>query len=374
MTPFRQAVLVDCLAFGGAAAALLVAQQAGLLRLDPADATLTAVLVVGVLALRRVAPTATAVAVAAGIGATRGHLTAVDVAALAVAGYSLADSRLPARRSLWLLTAISGALGLWFYADGSAYAVGLTYLVSMPAWLLGAGRRERRERAVEARAAERAEQEARVGRAVAGERARLARDLHDTIAHDLGVVVVQAAGAREVLARDPARTLEALDAIEQTGRDALADLREALGLLDGGPDAAPRAPAPAGLERIEGLVGRLASAGAPVTLEVSGPRRDVPAPVAQAAARIVQEGLTNAMRYAQGSPTEVAVRFGEGELTVSVADGGGPAPAASAGSGRGLSWLRERTEAAGGTLEAGARDGGGFAVTARLPLPAGPPA
>lgn len=211
-------------------------------------------------------------------------------------------------------------------------------------------------------------------RATEHERARIARELHDVVTHNVSMMVIQAGAARKVLDTEPSQTREALLAIEAGGRAAMTELRHVMGLLtmDGdGPDpaaSADLAPQP-GLDRLDALVGRLADSGVPVTLTRSGQPRPVPAGVELAAYRVAQEALTNTVRHAAGASARVHVEFGDDHLRVEVTDTGGPpGTQAVTGGGHGLIGLRERLAVYGGTLRAGPRVSGGYRVDARIPL------
>jgi signal transduction histidine kinase len=241
-------------------------------------------------------------------------------------------------------------------------------LIALLCWLAGRTVRTRAHHAAElheaaAVAAERREREA--AEAVAGERRRIAREMHDVVAHSISLMVVQAGGARRILASDPARAEEAAARIRGAGTDALAEMDILLGVLESAPDGAP---APT-LDRLGELVERARAAGLPVTLEVSGPRRALSAGAELAVYRVVQEALTNAIKHAGGATTTVALAWSEDALDVSVADDGdGGASPQLAGAGHGLVGMRERLRVFGGEVEAGPRPGGGFAVSAHLPL------
>ena len=207
-------------------------------------------------------------------------------------------------------------------------------------------------------------------RAAADERRRIAREMHDVVAHSVSVMVVQAGGARRILERDPERAVAAAAQIERTGREALAEMRRLLGVLhrdDDEHDA--RAPQPT-MAGVGALVERAREAGLPVELHVAGERRSLPAGLDLAAFRVVQEGLTNALKYADRAPTDVHVRWGERELELEILDRGpGPARERLGGDGgHGLVGMRERVKLYGGELEAGRRRGGGFRIRAKLPL------
>jgi signal transduction histidine kinase len=219
--------------------------------------------------------------------------------------------------------------------------------------------------ALRARAVERAERRREELRRVAGEeRLRLARDLHDVLAHSLSVINVQAGVALHL--DDPAQTRSALTVIRQTSRDALAEVRETLGALRGGEGgAAPRAPA-AGLGELDRLVAGLRATGLDVDTEVTGRARAVPAAVDLTAYRIVQEALTNVTRHSGAAAAHLRLRYGDDSLDL-VVDDAGPARHPHR-TGHGLLGMTERAAAVGGAVEAGPRDGGGYRVSAHLPL------
>jgi len=209
--------------------------------------------------------------------------------------------------------------------------------------------------------------------AVAEERDRIARELHDVIAHAVSVMVVQAGGGQRLLATDGAAAGEAFETIRRTGAEALDELRRLLGLLreprtgDGGTAPQPR------LSRLDGLLDDARSAGLAVRCTVHGGPRRVPDGVDLAAYRIVQEALTNVRRHAGGAAATVTIEYLPRELLVTVEDDGPPAPHPNrANGGHGLVGMRERVAIYGGTLEAAPRAGGGFLVRARMPLPAEP--
>jgi signal transduction histidine kinase len=253
------------------------------------------------------------------------------------------------------------------------------------AWLVGEVMRARR-----ASVADLAERTARLERerdlearrAAAEERLRIARELHDVVAHNLSVVVVQAQAAQRILDRDVERARGVVVSIERTGREALDEMRRLLGLLragepagDGGAEQ-PFGPQP-GLGRIGELVDQVRSAGLPVTLRVEGLQRPLEAAADLSAYRIVQEALTNSLKHAGPAHAEVVLRYRPGDLELTVSDDGrggsarfdgGPVPS----SGHGLVGMRERVELFGGELAAGPRPGGGYQVRARLPLKEAP--
>ena len=212
------------------------------------------------------------------------------------------------------------------------------------------------------------EREAAAERAMADERRRIAREMHDVVAHSVSMMVIQAGGARRILERDPARAEAAGELIEKTGREAMREMRTLLGVLHAEDEQAEYAPQPS-LRDIERLVERARAAGLPVELTVEGARRELPAGVDLAAYRVVQEALTNVVKHGGGAETEVLVRYRADAVEVTVADrGGGTMTTRLEGSGHGLTGMRERVRVFGGELHAGRRRGGGFEVRALLPL------
>jgi signal transduction histidine kinase len=261
------------------------------------------------------------------------------------------------------------------------FVIGVLYLlVPVSAWVLGdsMGTRRAYSDALEERAV-RAEQErdAQAQIAAAAERARIARELHDVIAHNLSVMVAQADGGAYAFDATPERSRQALEEIGRTGRQALSEMSSLLGVLRTGPEAAPLTPAPVAAE-IEQLVTQAREAGMRVSHTVEGAVRPLPGGLSLAAYRIVQEALTNVRKHAgPEAAAEVTLRYGPDELLVRVADDGRGAaglPRYSATptedpTGHGLAGMRERAAIYGGTVQAGPRRDTGFEVTARLPLP-----
>jgi signal transduction histidine kinase len=223
-------------------------------------------------------------------------------------------------------------------------------------------------------AAERArsEQEATAQVAVREERARIARELHDVVADKVGLIVLQAGGARSVLGTDPDRALEALQQVEEMGRQTLTEMRHLVGILrvDEGAD---RQPLPR-LERLPALVDETRAAGLTVELEVEGPVVGLPAGLELAAYRLIQEALTNVRKHAPTSRAEVRLGYEPDRLRIQVSDDGGPAGAVgdtalkASGLGHGLIGMRERVQLYDGRMQAGPMTGGGFRVEAFLPL------
>jgi signal transduction histidine kinase len=200
------------------------------------------------------------------------------------------------------------------------------------------------------------------------ERLRIARDLHDVLAHNISLVNVQASTALHLLEERPEQARVALAAIKQASSEALGELRAVLDTLRQEGDSAARAPAPT-LARLPDLAAQAAAAGLTVETDVEGTARPLPAAVELAAFRICQEAVTNVIRHAGPAAAHVRLVYGERDLLVEISDDGrGAASNGGAGSGNGLPGMRERTAALGGTLDAGPRPGGGFRVRARLPL------
>jgi signal transduction histidine kinase len=210
------------------------------------------------------------------------------------------------------------------------------------------------------------ERELREHLAVGIERARIARELHDVAAHSLSVMVVQAGAARSVLDSAPEVASTALEDIARTGRHTIADLRRLLGFLE-----TDSAASLGGVSRIGDLLTQARHAGLPVDVHITGTARRLPSAVDLAAYRVIQEGLTNALKHAAGARTQVFVAYDDAEVRVVVRDDGRPRirhPLSASGAGQGLRGMRERVEMAGGELTTGPRPDGGWAVTARLPL------
>lgn len=204
------------------------------------------------------------------------------------------------------------------------------------------------------------------------ERMRMARDLHDVVAHNISVINVQANTALHLMDRQPERARSALTTINDVSRQALVELRSVLGVLRDIDESAPRAPSP-GLAHLGGLVDNAAAAGLTVHIEVAEPPARLPADVDLAAYRIVQEALTNSARHSGGTRATVRISYGDGAAIVEVDDDGAGRPAgrpmARAGRpGNGIAGMTERAKALGGTLQAGHRPEGGFRVRAWLPV------
>jgi signal transduction histidine kinase len=270
--------------------------------------------------------------------------------------------------------AVAGALAVTTLAiifDPNDIFFPVTFFWIVP-WLAGRTIRNQtmlaRELAEKAESAQHA-READERRAIALERSRIARELHDVLAHNLSVMVVQASAARRVLDKDPVKAVEAAALIERTGREALAEIRHLFGPIrrGEGEDLA----GPQSIARVEELARRARAAGLRVELRTAGDPVELPAGIDLAAYRIVQEALTNAIKYAGSARARVTVSYEPNEVALSIEDDGeGPRDGyglGEAGGGHGLVGMRERAALYGGIVDAGRRRGGGFAVHARLP-------
>jgi signal transduction histidine kinase len=300
-----------------------------------------------------------AVAVAGGLGT----LLLAPETVLPIAGYfamwSLAVAR-PRRVSLLGLAgleAVAASNLLIATVDDPVGDTGFAMAVGVGVWALGEAARNRRAAIEEA-----------ARRAVGEEQARIARELHDVIAHSVSMIVVQAAAADDVFDSRPDQARAALRSIERAGRDALGELRRLLSAVRPGMEPEPTGPQP-GLDRLDELAEPLRAGGLRVVVRREGPATQLPAGVDLSAYRIVQEALTNTVRHARATRAEVTVRYGADAVEVDVRDDGRAAPGSAAnGGGHGLAGMRERASLLGGTLEAGPLPGGGYRVHARLPL------
>jgi signal transduction histidine kinase len=265
----------------------------------------------------------------------------------------------------------SEALALWANSHFNPSAADLVFptLLVAGSWATGVfvGRRSAhaREMAERAHRLEREQHEA-AEVAVAEERQRIARELHDVIAHSVSVMTVQAGAVRRLLRPEQEKERQALESVEATGREALTEMRRLVGLLREQGATPEFAPQP-GLGTVEDLLETVRSAGLPVELAVDGSPRELPPGIDLAAYRVVQEALTNALKYGGTAHAWVSLHWREDELELEVAnDGKGDGD--GTGGGHGLAGMRERVSLYGGTLDSGPRDGGGFVVRARLPV------
>jgi signal transduction histidine kinase len=325
---------------------------------------------------RRSRPVVTAVAVIGGLSAmslwlTEPPNTFVAVLLLVCAGYAV-GRHLHGRRSIYTLAL--GTLTVVVLAvstDPNDVFFPVTFFWLLP-WLAGRTIRNHtmlaRELAEKAERAQHAREEEE-RRAIAVERSRIARELHDVLAHNLSVMVVQAAAARRVLNKNPLQAVEVASLIERTGREALAEIRQLFGPVRKGDGE--ELSGPPSIARVDELARRARAAGLRVELRVSGDPVALPAGIDLTAYRIVQEALTNAIKHAGSAQARVAVSYEPNELVLSIEDDGeGPRHGyelSEAGGGHGLVGMRERAALYGGLVHAGRRRGGGFAVHARLP-------
>lgn len=241
-------------------------------------------------------------------------------------------------------------------------------------WAAGLAIRLRQDRELELNAENdqlRHDQAEQAARAVAEERSRIARELHDVVAHAISVTVLQARGARRALDSNPTAVRRALDAIEQTNTAALGDMRRLLAVLrdtepGGMTDSDDRGPQPS-LAHLELLLEHVRASGVPVEVEVVGTPGELPPGVDLSAYRIVQEALTNVLKHSADARATVCVEYAEDALTVTVSDDGIPGPLTGEGAGHGLIGIRERVSVIGGEVAAGPDPAGGFTVRARLP-------
>ena len=330
--------------------------------------------VTGALALRRRAPLATAVTVATAVAAPQfvtlltislwGDFLPFLVAAYSVARY--ADRR----RSTAGLLAIATAFVVIMLLVPSVHTAGNVPFVLVPlvvVTVIGRVLRQwqRSHAALSLHASRLAEdQEA----AVAAERVRIARELHDVVAHCVSVMVIQAGAAEDLLDRDPQAAREPLRAVQATGQDAVAELGHLLGLLRGDAQLDDRLPQP-GVAQLPELVAQVREAGLPTGFEIEGRAHDLPPGIDVTLYRLAQEALTNVLKHARGARATVVLRYGEEAVALSVHDDGGSSSTdPDRPPGHGLIGMRERVALFGGTLAAGPREGRGWAVDAVLPL------
>jgi signal transduction histidine kinase len=281
------------------------------------------------------------------------------------------------RRSLLIGGVTIDIVLLWTLVGIFVYDVEPLALVSEIAFLgfpllLGRETYHRQQRMIELESrAVRAEleREQRAAEAVIQERARIARELHDVVAHEITVMTVQAAGARRVLESRPGEAAAAMQSAENAGHRALTEMRRLLGMLRTA-DPAATAPQP-GLSALDSLVEQMELAGLPVAVKVEGTKRPLPAGIDLNAYRIIQESLTNTLKHGGPNATaQVALKYDESSLYVEATDDGrGAAAAVGRNGGQGLLGMHERVALLDGSLTAGPRPGGGYRVSARIPIP-----
>ncbi|WP_125620282.1 sensor histidine kinase [Actinomadura sp. WAC 06369] len=368
----------DALVAGGALAGIVSGTYGGLSSSGPweRDLDVLGLCLIAVaslaLAFRRAAPVSVgAVTIAAAVAYHARHYPGVFAAAPALAAVYTAAAQ-GRRRPAIALAAGFGAIACTLVAlsdvdpqPGDGFNLLSGWLVAMV--VAGEVVRSRRAylREVESRAveAERTKEEAALRR-VGEERLWIAQELHDALTHTISVMNVQAAVARQYLDRDPVRARRALAAVRESGAEAMSELRSTLQVLrtdTTGPDA--------GLACLPRLLGRAEAAGLHVAASVVGERYDLPAEVDRAAYRIVQEAFTNTLRHAGAASVTLTTEYRPHSVVVRVEDDGAAGADPPAGPGMGLIGMRERAVAVGGTLAAGPRVGGGFAVRAELPVP-----
>jgi signal transduction histidine kinase len=278
------------------------------------------------------------------------YLAATRTRAVSATGVAMVGAGL-------LIPGSPGGLDLAPFRGGAAF-------VTIIAWLIGTSIRQAQARAELVRAQAAAQ-------TTLAERLRIARELHDVVAHSIGIIAIQAGAGRRVFDASPAEARDALAAIEATSRDALSGLRRMMTGLrraepDPGPGQAPLGPAP-GLAGIEQLAAMTLDAGVKVDVDWHGSREPLPADIDLSAFRIIQEAVTNVVRHAGTSQCQVSIGQQDGQLSIEVTDSGRGGSAA--GTGYGITGMRERATLLGGDFSAGPRPGGGFRVAARLPVP-----
>jgi signal transduction histidine kinase len=357
------------------AAALTALAQAQLLAATAWWLRLLMLVATGALAWRRWSPLTVAATVAAAVAvmglssdppSVFGEYLAVMFATFTVA-----------ERCRLELAALGGALLLggivahdWQSPEyGSVGGIASDTMIPLVIWLVGRAVHQQRTRADRSRELVRQlerERQELTRLAVTAERAHLARELHDVVTHSVSVVVIQAQGARRLLDGERPEVGAALETIESAGRAALTEMRRLLGLLRDEDQHAARVPHP-GLANLPDLLAQVRGAGLPVTMTVNGSPLPLAPGLDLSAYRIVQEALTNSLKYAGPATASLRIGWHADRLELCVADTGGGSPAA-AGEGRGLLGMRERVAAHGGELETGPQPGGGFRVWCRLPV------
>lgn len=286
-------------------------------------------------------------------------------------------AQLPPRRSLIVggitmdIALIWTAIGVFVYDVEPIAVLSVLAFLGFPL-LIGRETHQRQRRMVELEArAIRAEheREQRAAEAVVNERVRIARELHDVVAHEMTVMTIQSAGARRIIDSDPEKASQAMASAEAAGHRGLTEMRRLLGMLR---TSDPKATAPLpGLESLEGLVEQMTLTGLPTSLEIKGNPRVLPVGVDLNAYRIIQEALTNTLKH--GGPNvraDVQLQYSDDVLRLEVLDDGRGAAATGATDGQGLVGMQERVALLKGSMQAGPRPGGGFRITAKIPIPA----
>lgn len=343
------------------------------------EAVAVAAVVLSLLGRRRFpfgAPAATWL-LSAALSVADGRLI-IDKAGLFVAGLGaallLGNLRRDAQARVGLAIVLGGAAIVIYndpdHATGDLFFTPVLFAIG---WLVGfalRGRAEQIEAAEERAARAEREREAAARVAVAEERGRIARELHDVVAHAVSVMVLQVGAVRHRMPETDTEDRETLKNVEQAGRTALAEMRRLLNAMRHDGEELELLPHP-GLDQLDSLVADVRAAGLPVRLEVRGEPTALPPGLDLSAYRILQEGLTNALKHARGSQAEVEVHYSDTELRLEVRDDGPGGPTTNAGLGHGLVGIRERVKIYGGEMTAGATDAGGFVLRARIPLDGG---
>jgi signal transduction histidine kinase len=344
-----------------------------------------AVIAAGTVATRRLAPlTALGVAVLTSIAAWMLGFERDGFLAVSLVLYVIAASRPPRRSGLLLATSVATTAAVYLIAEPTSpihtdplwwqvLGVAATPIaIESVGWALGLAVYRQRSyvEAVRTQAAQEVRAQTELAaRSAAEERLRIARELHDVVAHAMSVITVQAGVARYIDTGMPERASAALEAIESTGRQALRDMRQLLGVLRADGERAASSPAPA-LSDLDELVEGMRAAGTRVDLRVGGDVRLLPEGLELSAYRIVQEALTNVVKHAATDHARVLLRYQPEELAIEIVDDGAGARAGASGSGHGLVGMRERAALHGGSLEAGPLPVRGYRVAARLPIAA----
>jgi signal transduction histidine kinase len=311
----------------------------------------------------------------------------ISIIAVAIAIYTAAAQGRPKWRNVVCAVCVLTMMARLWYETGDQLAPDVperqlvlaiqmltTLLVFGAMWALGAaigsGRRRAAQLLDRTVALER-EREENARRAVFDERVRIARELHDVVAHHVSVMGVQAGAARVVMGREPSKAVAALSSIEASSRQAVGELHRLLGFLRQADDPDVLAPHP-GVSQLPGLAAGMSDADLVIEIGVEGEERPLPPTVDLSAYRIVQEALTNTLKHARASRAEVQLRYWPDELEIEIADNGrGNGATATRPGGLGLVGMRERAALHGGQLTAGRAAGGGFVVRVRLPTPTG---
>ena len=350
----------------------------GTARRDPdAIAALLALLMTLPLAYRRLKPDLTLLTIGVSTVAyyVLGYPDSFGALGVLIALYSVAAhaSRKTAVRGL-VYTVIGITISI-FSLETSEFRLQIlisNFIIFITAWVIGDNVRTRRAYTAELEARARrleSERESRARDAVVDERRRIAREMHDVVAHNVSVMVVQAGAARRVLETHPEKAHEAMTSIESTGRQALTEMRRLTGVLRRDDEPATR-PQP-GLDRLGKLIQKTREAGLPVQVEIDGSPIALPQGVDLSAYRIIQEALTNTLKHAGPSSASVWIGFGPQRLELRITDNGRGAASQMANgqpAGHGLVGMRERVSLFGGDLKAGPLPGGGYEVKATLPL------